>query len=197
MSRCSGYQRLKVALAGEVGIAVRIDWDHARGRDRLPPDTERRTTTLWTVEWVDGPTIATMRTHVERLAQTLPLAQMDVDTLRYHRGAQDVPLLALCIQYWLDHPFERLQLSVIENTVHHNVEHPERLDEPTDSRAHALYEACDRNLYRAVEILAQHQVESRYEWLDAMVNPPDNIVSLRRRRQRNPPSKEPLLPTIE
>jgi hypothetical protein len=62
-------------------------------------------------------------------------------------------MLALCVQYRLDYPFEPLQLWVIENTVHPAVEHPERLHEPMAGRARALYDRCGRDLYRAVEVL--------------------------------------------
>ncbi len=79
---------------------------------------------MWTVQWSDGPTVPTMRGHVDRVATALRVPHADVDGLRYARVAQDLALLALAVQYRLDHPHAELRTGIIEGAVHPDVEYP-------------------------------------------------------------------------
>jgi hypothetical protein len=82
MSRSALYHRLEATLTRQLGVRVRIDWDHARARDQRPGG---HATALWSVEWADGPTVPTMRGHVERASRPLGIATHDVKALRYSR----------------------------------------------------------------------------------------------------------------
>lgn len=82
----------------------------------------------WELHWVDGPTVATMRTTAAAASRHLP--QLETTKLHWRRGHTDLAVVAAALAHLRQHPGDRSGLRHRGDTLHRHTENPEQL-EPT------------------------------------------------------------------
>lgn len=173
MSRSRDANRLKLRLETETGgVPVQVRWDSSS------PATDGW---RWHVIWPDGPTVASMRTHVNRHALEYPT--LDTSALIYSRTVQPralaLAMIRTVVADWqpalADPDYLRLLSEELDNA-----DYPERGNPGELALAGVLGRLSADREADMPEVLARYGLVG----LRAELNPPDNVLPLARGPRR-------------